>query len=550
MAEKKYDVIIVGSGATGGIAAKELTEKGIKVLVLEAGPYLKEELFHQKGSGFKNIGSMPRIIAAIKGQFLQARASFYAPEKSFLFVNDFKDRYTWSKDFFLWIRSKNVGGRFQSWGRVALRMSDYAFKSKTKEGVGVDWPIGYEDLVSYYEKIEKFLGVVGTEDHIEFVPDGKYIKKAGLSTAEREMKKTIEAKWPDRKVIPWRYVQKNATPVDDNQNRTTVPLAAAKATGLMELRANAIVKKVKTDSTTGEATGVVYLDRDTKKEYEVEANRIMLCASAIESVRLLFNSASAKHPNGLGNSSGLLGKYFMDQVPSLVFGTIPNMEGGELVDGTNFGDNHGGIYIPRFQNLEKTTHPTFKGGFNIQGIAGRMPAPENSVFGFMGHGEMLPYKDNYITVNPKKKDAWGIPVANVNIELKENERNLVKAQLETTKEMVREMGYTIDFAMNILGLDKDGKLLPNSNWFERLMFKLNWRKSMALGAAIHECGGARMGTDRKESVLNAHNQVWDAPNVYVTDSSCFPTNGSCGPTLTAMAITAKACEFIANEIKK
>lgn len=550
MAEKKYDVIIVGSGATGGIAAKELTEKGIKVLVLEAGPYLKEELFHQKGSGFKNIGSMPRIIAAIKGQFLQARASFYAPEKSFLFVNDFKDRYTWSKDFFLWIRSKNVGGRFQSWGRVALRMSDYAFKSKTKEGVGVDWPISYEDLVSYYEKIEKFLGVVGTEDHIEFVPDGKYIKKAGLSTAEREMKKTIEAKWPDRKVIPWRYVQKNATPVDDNQNRTTAPLAAAKATGLMELRANAIVKKVKTDSTTGEATGVVYLDRDTKKEYEVEANRIMLCASAIESVRLLFNSASAKHPNGLGNSSGLLGKYFMDQVPSLVFGTIPNMEGGELVDGTNFGDNHGGIYIPRFQNLKKTTHPTFKGGFNIQGIAGRMPAPGNSVFGFMGHGEMLPYKDNYITVNPKKKDAWGIPVANVNIELKKNERNLVKAQLETTKEMVREMGYTIDFAMNILGLDKDGKLLPNSNWFERLMFKLNWRKSMALGAAIHECGGARMGTDPKESVLNAHNQVWDAPNVYVTDPSCFPTNGSCGPTLTAMAITAKACEFIANEIKK
>lgn len=549
MKEMKYDVIVVGSGATGGIAAKELTEKGLKVLVLEAGPYLKENLFHQKGSGFKNIGSMPRIIAALKGQHLQARASFYTPDKAFLFVNDCKDRYTWSKDFFLWIRSKNVGGRFQSWGRVALRMSDYAFKSKTMEGVGIDWPIGYKDLVPYYEKIEEFLGIVGTEDHIDFVPDGKYISKAGLSTAEQKFKNAVESKWPERKVIPWRYVKKEATPIDDNENRTTAPLAAAAATGFMTLKANAIVKKIKTDRNTGKATGVVYLDAISKKEYEVNAEVVMLCASAIESIRLMFNSASAKHPNGLGNSSGLLGKYFMDQVPSLVFGTIPGTQGGELVDGSNFGDNHGGIYIPRFQNLEKTTHPNFKGGFNIQGIAGRIPAPGDSVFGFMGHGEMLPYEDNCITVNPKKKDAWGIPVANINIKLKENEKNLVKAQLETTKEMVKELGYNIDFAMNILGLDKEGKLLPNSNWFERLMFKLNWRKSMALGAAIHECGGARMGTDPKESILNANNQVWDAKNVFVTDPSCFPTNGSCGPTLTAMAITARACDFIAKEFK-
>ncbi len=549
-ANKEYDAIVVGSGATGGFAAKELTERGLEVLVLEAGPGLDERLFQQRDSGFKGIGSLPRIKAGLTGHHVQARASFYSPDKRFLFVNDWKHPYSSSEDYYLWIRSKNIGGRFMSWGRVALRMSDYAFKAASHEGAGVDWPIGYNDLAPYYEQVEKFLGLVGTEDHIPFVPDGIYLRKAGLSKQEQKFKAKVESRWPERKVIPWRYVPKETTPVDPaNQQRTTSPLVAAAKTGRLELRTNAMVSRIKINPQTGKATGVTYIDALEKSVHEVKANVVVLCASAIESIRLLLNSACAKHPTGVGNSSGLLGRYFMDQVPSLVFGTIPGSYGGELVDGTTPDESYGGVYIPRFQNLSTTTHPQFKGGFNIQGIVGRamVPPDQESVFGFMGHGEMLPYYENSVVINTRKKDAWGIPVPDIKIKLMENERNLVRAQLESTKEMVRENGFAVDFAMNILGLEDKGKILPKANWFERMMFRLNWQKSMALGAAIHECGGARMGNDPKDSVLNSYNQCWDAKNIFVTDSSCFPTNGSCGPTLTAMAITARTCEYIANE---
>ncbi|MGD8779633.1 MAG: GMC family oxidoreductase [Ignavibacteria bacterium] len=551
--EKKYDVLVVGSGATGGFAAKELTENGLDVIVLEAGPLLDESSFHKKKSSMKGIGSMPRIIAGLTGQHIQARASFYSPDQRFLFVNDLKNPYSYpSDDFFLWIRSRNVGGRFMSWGRVALRMSDYAFKSKKYEGVGEDWPISYEDIAPYYDKVEDFLGIIGSKDNIPFLPDGKYIKTAGYSSFEKEFKETVESKWPERKVIPWRYVSENATPVDKNNNRISSPIAAALATGNLELRTNAIVTKLNIDPVSGKATGVEYIDAKTKKINNVSANVVVLCASTIESIRILFNSANTKHPDGVGNSSDLLGRYFMDQVPSLVFGTVPHRTGWELVDGTSAENNNGGIYIPRFQNLDKPTNTEFKGGFNIQGIIGRGYVPDNhpAQYGFMGHGEMLPYYENRITINPKRKDAWGIPVPYINIRMGENERNLVRCQLDTTKEMLFEAGYSIDFAMSILGLDDENNILPNANWFERFLFRKSYKKSMALGAAIHECGGAKMGEDPNNSVLNPYNQCWDAKNIFVTDSSCFPTNGSCGPTLTTMAITMRACEYIANEYGK
>lgn len=547
---KNYDILVVGSGATGGFAAKELTERGLNVLVLEAGPALDESLFHQKGSGMKGIGSFPRIMAGLTGQHVQARASFFSPDHRFLFVNDWKNPYSYPSDeFFLWIRSRNVGGRFMSWGRVALRMSDYAFKSATYEGVGEDWPISYTDLAPYYDKVEEFLGIVGTKDDIPFLPDGKYIKTAGYSSYEKEFKDVVESKWHERKVVPWRYVSDKATTVDKNEKRLSSPIAAALETGNLELRTNAIVTKLHIDPVSGKATGAEYIDTETKKLHNVSANVVVLCASTIESIRLLFNSACAKHPDGVGNSSGLLGRYFMDQVPSLVFGTVPHKTGWELVDGNSPEDNHGGIYVPRFQNLDKQTHPDFKGGFNIQGMIGRGYVPDDhpAQYGFMGHGEMLPYYENRITINPKKKDAWGIPVPCINIKMGENERNLVRCQLDTTKEMVLAAGYSIDFAMSILGLDETKNLLPEASWFERFLFRKSYKKSMSLGAAIHECGGAKMGTDPAGSILNPYNQCWDAKNIFVTDSSCFPTNGSCGPTLTTMAITTRACEYIAKE---
>ncbi len=550
MPEKKYDAIVVGSGATGGYAAKELAERGLEILVLEAGPYLKEEWFHVPAH-MKAVGALSRVLSGIKGQHNQARGSWFSPENAFLFVNDRKNPYTFPRGaYYLWLRGRNVGGRFLSWGRVAVRMSDYDFKAASHDGFGEDWPISYSDLVPYYDQVEGFLGIIGTSDGVANLPDGKYVKQAGLSRLERQLKEKVESTWPERKVVPWRYAVTEATPTDESgENRTSSPLLAAQRTGHMELKPNAIARQIDIDSNTGRATGVTYVDAVTRRSHHVSANVVVICASTIETVRLLLNSACAKHPNGVGNSSGTLGRYFMDQCPCLVFGTVPGNDGWELVDGTSPEDNHGGAYVPRFQNLDRVTHPRFKRGFNIQGMAGRGWVPEGSraVWGFMGQGEMLARYENSITLDRKRRDSWGIPVPHIAVRMDENEREVMQCEVDTIMEMADLMGWELDFAACAIGLLNRGKLLPYASWFERTLFRMAYKRSLGLGASIHECGGARMGDDPAKSVLNAYNQMWDAKNVFVTDSSCFVSGGTCGPTLTTMALTARACEHIAKE---
>jgi len=544
-----FDAIVVGSGATGGFAAKELTERGLRVLVLEAGGPLPEAKFELAAkANFATIGSWARVKAGMSGQHKQALTSFYSPEKAFLFVNDREHPYESPQDFYLWLRGKQVGGRFVSWGRVALRLSDYTFKFKSHEGTGFDWPIAYADIAPYYDKVERFLGVRGNDEGVDYCPAGSYAQPAGLSQAEQQFRQRVQARWSDARVIAWRYVRKEATPVDAQRNRTTAPLVAAAATGLLSLRANSPVERVNTDPRTGKATGVTYVDPHTGARHEVRANFVVLCASTIETIRLLLNSPGEKHPAGLGNTSGLVGRYFMDQMLTLGFGTVPGFKGGELVDGASPQDNHGGIYIPRFRQLRKPGELGYAGGFNLQGIVGRpmLPPHMDSVFGLTGHGEMLPHVENHVRL-AGRRDRLGVPIPSVNLRLRENDIKLLRDQVQTQKDVMREVGLSVDFLISALGIDPDNTFMPNARWYERLLFRLAYKRSVAVGGAIHECGGVRMGHDPKTSVLNEMNQVWDAPNVFVTDSSCFVTNGTCGPTLTTMALTVRACEYIASE---
>lgn len=549
MATRTYDVLVIGSGAAGSAAAKELTEQGLEVLLLEAGPNITEEDFKAPPPAMqKGIGLLPRIKAALKGQPIQARASFFAPHLAHLFVNDWQHPYTSPEDaFFLWFRGRQLGGRLHTYGRMLLRMSDYDFKAGSRDGLSPDWPIAYADLAPYYDKVEKYIGVYGNADGIANVPDGNYCHAGKLTQLEQEFKAKIEGSFPGRHVISWRY----AAP---NLKRTPIGLAAANATGRLTIRTDAVVKRITTDAATGKATGAEFIDRRTRQSETVSAGVVMLCASTIESIRILLNSACPRHPSGLGNSSGLLGRYFMDQAPSLVFGEVPHARGWEIDDSAPYDPVYppaGGIYIPRYHNLASRTSQEFGRGFAFQGVVGRPPVPDDapSNFGMMGFGESLPHRDNLVALDARKKDAWGIPAPHIRCALTANEVNLVTEQLRACLEMSDCCGFRPNFAGSVLGLHQGTKVFPNADPISRWMFRRNFRKSMAVGAAIHECGGARMGATPHDSVLNAHNQCWDAPNLFVTDASSFVTSATVGPVLTIMALSTRAGEFAAREYK-
>jgi choline dehydrogenase-like flavoprotein len=279
---------------------------------------------------------------------------------------------------------------------------------------------------------------------------------------------------------------------------------------------------------------------------------VVLCASTIESVRLLLNSACDGHPNGLGNSSGLLGRYFMDQTPSLLFASDPKRTGFERVDDSAphdpFFPAAGGCYVPRFDNLDESSRRPFARGWAIQGTVGRIPTPADraATVGLMGFGEMLPDFGNRISLHPKRTDKWGIPIPRIRISLSDNDRALLRQQVRGTREMAEYAGYKVDFIASTLGVDQK-KIFPDRDPVSRAIARWGLGKSLAIGAAIHECGGARMGSDPARSVLNEYNQSWDVPNLFVTDGSSYVSTGAVGPTLTIMALTARASEHIARE---
>lgn len=549
MKRDKFDAIVVGSGASGSFAAKELTERGLDVALVEAGRAITPDDFKTDFAGPREKGiQLPaRIKASLTGQPIQAKVAFYGAQQRHLFVNDAEHPYETPKDSpFLWIRGKQLGGRLHTYGRMLLRWSDYDFKAASRDGHGIDWPISYNDLAPYYDRVETFLGLYGCADGLRTPPDGKFVGPSKLTEAERDFKSRIESTWSDRHAVAWRYMPPNI-------HRIPQPILAARKTGRLTTLTDAVVRRVTTDLVSGLATGVEYVDRLTREVRTVTAGVVVVCASPIESVRLLLNSKSDRHPDGIGNGTGLLGRYFMDQVPSLIFGTVPGKTGFEAdntVPPDPFYGTTGGVYIPRFVNLDAGTNPAFARGFAYQGTIGRLfSRPDRPAkFGLMGFGEMLPSATNRVTLSTRRKDAWGVPVPHINCSMSGNETALLKEQVRAIEEMVRAAGLEVEFYMSALGMHEFGRgAFPDADWFSRLMFRLNYKQGVSMGAAIHESGGARMGSDPTNSVLNSNNQCWDAPNVYVTDASAFPSGGCAGTTLTIMALTVRACEHIASQ---
>jgi choline dehydrogenase-like flavoprotein len=551
MSDKRYDAIVVGSGLAGSYAAKELTQAGMEVLLIEAGPYISEADFKETGAKphAPAIELMPRLQAALRGQYMQARYWMYDPLKAKLFVNDRQNPYTTPPGkYYIWMRGKQLGGRMHTYGRVLLRFSDFDFKAASLDGFGEDWPISYAEMAPYYSKVEEFIGVYGMKEGLPQIPDGIYPMTPQFTPMEQIFKAKIEARWPERRVTGHRVESPNL-------KRTPRAVLAALDTGKLDIRTETIAKRVTIDQNTGKATGVECIDCKTHKTENYSSSIVVLCGSTIESVRVMFNSACSKHPSGLGNSTGNLGHYFMDQTCAMIYGSVPGSKGMADPDTTILQDplspRAGGVYIPRYINLNGVSNPNFKRGYAFQGTVGGVYSPHDrpAKFGFMSVGEMLPYYDNIVTVNTKKKDAWGIPVPHISCTYRQNELEMMKDQIEALREMVETCGYNIEILGSPFGLSKESKPFPEDNFFAKLVFRMAFKKSVNSGSAIHEVGGARMGTDPGKSVLNPYNQCWDVNNLFVTDGASFVTNGMAGPALSVMAVTARACAYMVKEYK-
>ncbi|CDZ30729.1 GMC family oxidoreductase [Neorhizobium galegae] len=548
MSETIYDALVIGSGAAGSFAARELTAQGLSVLLLEAGPAVGAKDFDpsRKKPVQKDINIWERAMAFANGQTVQARAIFFKEWMSHFFVNDRKNPYTTPADTpFLWIRGRQAGGRLHAFGRVLMRWTDDDFNLHSRTGEGADWPISYADLAPFYAEVESYLGLYGQEDNVATLPDGIYAKRANLTPAEEVFKAAVETRWPERRVVSWRYIA-------PEPERVPRPLRDAQASGRLTIRYNAVVRRITTDDKTGLATGAELTDGTNGRTETVRGANIVVCASPIESIRLLLHSAAPLHPAGLGNSSGTLGRYFMDQLPCLAIGAFPPVPGwtkDETAPPDPFYPGSGGIFIPRFKNFARGEK---RSDFAYQGTVGRgiVSSDTPGRMAFFGYGQMLPHADNRVTLDPSRKDAWDIPIPHIRCAMNEGERELLARQEQTLIEMVKQAGGELEFIGSPLGLKEMGRgAYPNADPFSRFLFRRMFHRSMPMGAAIHESGGVRMGTSPDTSVLDAWNRSWDVPNLLVTDASAFPTGGVSGTTLTVMAMTIRACRQLAANYK-
>jgi choline dehydrogenase-like flavoprotein len=557
--DTRYDAIVVGSGITGGWAAKELAEAGLKVLVLEAGRTIdpgEDYVEHVPAwqQHFRGYGDRRTLE---RDQPIQ-KACYACDEwSSKFFVNDRENPYTFDDDKpFHWIRGRQVGGRSITWGRQVYRWSDLDFEANARDGHGVDWPIRYADIAPWYSHVERFIGVSGQHEGLAQLPDGEFLPPMAMRCAERHVADALQRAWGRDRVMTigrcavltealhGRDACHYCGPCERGCvthsyfNSIGATLPAAAATGNMTLRPHSVVHSVMHDASSGRATGVRVIDGLTMEALEFRARIVFLCASALESARLLLNSTTPAFPGGLGSSSGELGHNLMDHIfMAGARGTIPGFE-----HETSYGSRPNGIYVARFRNV-MDRHPDFIRGYGMQGGAGRsgwgrggglagygadfkrqlMDELGPWSLGIGGWGECLPRHDNFVALDPEVKDKWGIPVLRVQCTWGPNELALVDDMQVAAAEMLEAAGA------------KDIR---------------TYNDKSTPGLCIHEMGTARMGRDPTTSVLNGWNQVWDAPNVFVTDGACMASSACQNPSLTYMALTARAAHHAVDLLKR
>ncbi|HVJ89481.1 MAG TPA: GMC family oxidoreductase [Labilithrix sp.] len=523
MERDDFDVIVVGAGATGGFAADTLSAAGMHVLVLDAGPRSDADSPPEEAPRFE-ASAADRSASVAERQAVQRQCIAFNETTRGLFVDDLDHPYTTAADkSFAWIRVRRVGGRLLLWPGHVPRMEERDFRAASHDGFGVDWPFGYDELRPYYDAVERLLGV--TDARTGGVP---------LTEGASRLQSSIARTYQERRVQAARVARSPET------GAPRAPLDAierALATGRTTLASESIASRVLLDS-RGRAAGVVVIDARTGREREVKGRAVVLCASTIESIRILLNSATPKHPNGLG-TPGVLGHYLMDHTAGIrMDGFVPGTKGyaeeRSLVGG--------GIYIPRFRNIDDH-HPAFLRGYGIQGVIGPVVTAAElrtrpgdfetnlarlltdmppSGFSMMAFGEVLAREENAVALDPSVRDAWGIPVPQIRFEYTDNEFAMGQDMAAEMRAMVTAAGFEVK--------SQNTELYPP-------------------GLSIHELGGARMGVDPKSSVLGPFNEVWDVPNLFVTDGACFPSGGCQNPTLTMLAITVRACESLANRWK-
>jgi len=565
-AERTFDAIVVGSGIAGGYAAKELTEKGLKTLVLERGrsvQHIKDyTTFAMNPWDFKYPGGRLPQAEIDKHYSKQARTGYTVNEAwNHWFVKDDEHPYT-EVSRFDWIRGYQVGGRSITWGRQSYRHSDLDLTANVREGIGVDWPIRYADLAPWYDAVETYIGVSGQKEGLDHFPDGQFQPPMEMNVVEKGFKSAVENKFPERRITMGRTAHlTNPTDAQKKTGRGTcqnrnmcmrgcafgayfssnsATLIDAAHTGNMTLQPDSIVLSVIHDAKANKATGVRVRDANTGDETDYYAKVIFLCASTLNTTWIMMNSVSDRYPNGLGNDSDQLGRNVMDH--HFLVGAQADVDGHE--DRYYAGRRPNGIYIPRFRNLgdEKTKQKDFVRGYGYQGGASRegwqrlvaemgfgkdmkdeLHDPGKWTMGITAFGEMLPYADNRVTLNHDVKDINGLSTLTMDVTIRENERAMRKDMQSSAIEMMEAAGF------------------KNVRGFER---------PYAPGLGIHEMGTARMGRDPRTSVLNGDNQLHDCKNVYVTDGACMTSTASVNPSLTYMALTARACDHAVNALKR